>query len=93
MTLCLAAYAWLALAEGDPERAALLEGAAQGIRQRVGLPTWPLLRRLETDLVTRVRQRLGAGQLDQSFSAGSALTQREAIAVIRDQRGAGTRTP
>ena len=36
--LCLAAYAWLAFAEGDPERAARLEGAAQGLRQRVGLP-------------------------------------------------------
>ena len=30
--LCLAGYAWLAFAEGDPERAALLEGAAQGLR-------------------------------------------------------------
>src|SRR5262249_46164405 len=38
---CLAAHAWLALAEGDPERAALLEGAAEGLRRRVGLPPWP----------------------------------------------------
>ena len=92
MTLCVAAYAWLALAEGDPKRAALLEGAAEGMRQRVGLPIWPLLRRVEAELVARIRQRLGAGQFDQAFSAGSALTQREAIAVIRDQRGTGTQT-
>ena len=38
VTLCLAAYARLALAEGDPERAARLKGAAEGLRQRVGLP-------------------------------------------------------
>ena len=90
VTLCLAAHAWLALAKGDPERAALLEGAAEGLRRRVGLPTWPLLRRVEAELVAQVRERLGAGQFDQAFSAGSALTQREAIAVTRNQRDAGT---
>ena len=93
MTVCLAAHAWLALAEGEPERAALLEGAAEGLRHRVGLPAWPLLRRVEADLVAQVRQRLGAGRFDQAFSAGSALTQREAIAIVRDQRGTGTQTP
>ena len=36
VTLCLAGYARLALAEGDPERAALLKGAAEGLRRRVG---------------------------------------------------------
>jgi len=57
--------------------------------RRIGLPIWPLLRRLEAELVAKVRERLGAGQFDQAFSAGSALTQREAVAVIRDQaRGA-----
>jgi hypothetical protein len=92
MTLCVAAYAWLALAEGDPARAALLESAAEGMRQRVGLPIWPLLRRVEAEVVAQVRQRLGAGQFDQAFSAGLALTQREAIAVIRNQPGTGTQT-
>ena len=91
--LCLAAYAWLAFAEGDPERAALLEGAAQGLRRRVGLPAWPHLRRVEAELVAKVRQRLGTGQFDQAFSAGFGLTQREAVAIVRDQRSAGTQTP
>ena len=90
--LCLAAYAWLAFAEGDPERAALLEGAAQGLRRRVGLPAWPHLRRVEAELVAKVRQRLGTSQFDQAFSAGSGLTQREAVAIVRDQRSAGTQT-
>ena len=38
VTLCLAGYARLAWAEGDLERAARLKGAADGLRQRVGLP-------------------------------------------------------
>jgi predicted ATPase len=93
VTLCLAAYARLAFAEGHPQRAALLEGAAEGLRRRVGQPAWPHLRRVEADLVARVRDRLGESQFDQAFSAGSALTQREAVAIIRDQRGAGIQAP
>jgi tetratricopeptide (TPR) repeat protein len=93
VTLCLAGYAWLAFADGDPDRAALLEGAAEGLRRRVGLSAWPQLRKVEAELVTQVRQRLGTGHFDQAFSAGSALTQREAVAIVRDQRGTGTQTP
>ena len=94
VTLCLAGYARLAFAEGDPERAARLKGAADGLRLRVGLPAWPHLRRVEADLVARVRQRLGAGRFDQASTAGSGLTQREAVAmIVRDQRGARTQTP
>jgi predicted ATPase len=90
VTLCLAGYAQLAFADGDPERAALLEGAAEGLRRRVGLPAWPHLRRVETELVARVRQRLGADEFDQAFSAGSALTQQQAVAIIQDQRRTST---
>jgi hypothetical protein len=45
VTLYLAAFAQLALVEGDAERAALLAGAADGLRRRAGLGVWPLLRR------------------------------------------------
>ena len=92
VTLCLAAYARLALAEGNPERAALLKCAADGLRQRVGLPAYPYLRRVETDMVTQVRHRLGAAQFDQAFTAGSQLTQRDAITIARDQRRTTTHT-
>ena len=44
-------------------------------------------------LGTQVRQMLGAERFDQAFSAGSRLTQREAVAIVRDQRRTGTRTP
>jgi tetratricopeptide (TPR) repeat protein len=87
VTLCLAGYAQLAFADGDPEQAALLEGAAEGLRRRVGLAAWPHLRRVEGELVARVRHRLGGSRFDQAISAGSGLTQREAIAIVRDQRG------
>jgi hypothetical protein len=91
VTLCLAAHARLAFAEGDPERAVLLEGAADGLRQRLGLRAWPMLRPTETELMAQLRQALGADRFDQAFSAGSRLSQREAVAVVRDQRGTGTK--
>jgi predicted ATPase len=92
VALYLSAYAWLAFAEGNPERAARLEGAAEGLRRRVGLRAWPLLRRVEADLVTQVRQRLGAGRFDQVSSAGSRLTQRQAVDIVQDQNGTDTQT-
>jgi predicted ATPase len=90
VTLCLAAYARLALAEGNSDRAARLKGAAEGLRQRVGLPAWPDQRRLEEELVAQIRQKLSAAQFDQAFSAGSGLTQRKAIEIVRDERGTGS---
>ena len=93
VTLCLAGYAQLAFADGDPDRAALLEGAAEGLRRRVGLSAWPHLRKAEADLMAQVRHRLGAARFDRAFSAGSGLTQQQAVAIVRDQRGTGTPTP
>ena len=92
VTLCLAGYAQLAFADGDPERAARLAGAAEGLRRRVGLSAWPLLRRVEAELVAQARQRLGAARFDRAFAAGSGLTQREVVAIVRDQRGKRTHT-
>jgi hypothetical protein len=82
VTLCLSGYAQLASAEGDPDHAALLEGAAEGLRRRV-----------EGDLVAQLRHRLGPARFDQAFSAGSRLTQRQAVAIAQDQRGTGTPPP
>ena len=93
VTLCLAGYAQLAFADDDPEQAARLEGATEGLRRRVGLWAWPHVRRVEADLVAQVRLRLGTARFDQAFSAGSRLTQQQAVAIVRDQPGTGTRTP
>jgi hypothetical protein len=93
VTLCLAAFARQALVEGDPEQAALLAGAAEGLRRPAGLEAWPLLRRGEAELVAQVRQALGADRFDQVYAAGSRLSQQEAVAAVRDRRGAGSAAP
>jgi len=87
VTLCLEAFAQLAFAEGDPGRAALLAGAADGLRRRAGFSTWPTLRRGETQLAAQVRQALGDDRFGQAFAAGSRLGQQEAVAAIRDRPG------
>jgi predicted ATPase/class 3 adenylate cyclase len=89
VTLCLAAFARLALVEGDAERAALLAGAAEGLRRRVGLRALMLLRRPEAELVAQARRALGEDRFEEVFAAGARLTQQEAVAAARDQRGAG----
>jgi tetratricopeptide (TPR) repeat protein len=90
VTLCLAAFARLALVEGDPQRAALLAGAAEGLRRRAGLQAWPLRRREEAELAAEVRQALGADRFGQLSAAGARLTQQQAVAAVRDRRGAST---
>ena len=87
MTLCLAAFAQLAFAEGDPGQAALLAGAAEGLRSRAGFSTWPTLRRGEAELAARIRRALGDDRFGQAFAAGSAFSQQEAVAGIRDRPG------
>jgi tetratricopeptide (TPR) repeat protein len=87
VTLCLAALAQLAFADGDPEQAALLAGAAEGLRRRAGLRAWPTARRGQADPVAQVRQALGADRFEEVFAAGTRLTRREAVAAARGQRG------
>jgi predicted ATPase len=93
LTLCLAAFARLAFVEGDPQGAALLAGAVDGLRRRVGLRALPLLRQDEAELVAQIRQVLGADQFSRPYDAGSLLSQQEAVAAVRDRRGADTAAP
>ena len=86
VAMCLVGYAWLAFADGDLDRAARVEGSAEGLRQRIGLPAWPHLRKKEAELVAQIRQRLGASQFDQAFSAGSQLTLQQAVAIVQDRQ-------
>jgi predicted ATPase len=90
VTLCLAAFARWALVAGDPERAALVAGAAEGLRRRAGLRVWPILRPEEAEVAAQVRQALGADRFGQVFAAGARLTQREAVAAARDRDSAST---
>jgi predicted ATPase len=85
-TLCLSAFGRLALELGDPERAALLVGATDGLRRRAGVRPWPMLRRPETELMAAVREALGTDGFDRAFAAGSRLSRQEAAAVAHDDR-------
>jgi hypothetical protein len=75
---------------GDAERAALLAGAAEGLRRRVGLRAWPLQRQGEAELVAQIRQALGPDRFEEVFAVGARLNQQEAVAAVRDRRGAST---
>jgi ATP/maltotriose-dependent transcriptional regulator MalT len=86
VTLCLAAFTRLAFMEGDAERAALVGGAAEGLRRRVGLRAWPMLRQGGAELGTQIREALGADRFDRVFVAGTWLNQREAAAAVRGRR-------
>jgi ATP/maltotriose-dependent transcriptional regulator MalT len=90
VTLCLTAFAQLAFVQGEGERAALLAGAAEGLRQRVGLRAWPLQRQGEAQMVAHIRQALGADQFDQNFAAGVRLNRQQAIAAVHDPRSTST---
>lgn len=83
LTFSLVACAELALAERDLERAATALGAADGLRQRVGLRAWPSMRPNEAELATRVAQELGPEVYEDAFAAGSELNQREAVDFLR----------
>jgi predicted ATPase len=86
VTFALVASAQLALAEGDPKRAATALGAADGLRRRAGLRGWPSTRRAESELVTRVVEAADPETFEEAFATGSALGQREAVALVRGSR-------
>jgi non-specific serine/threonine protein kinase len=86
LTLCLTAFAQLALVQGDGERAALLAGAAEGLRHRVGLRAWPPQQQGEAQMVDHIRQALGVDRFNQNFTAGRQLSRPRAIAAVRDPR-------
>jgi len=93
LTLCLIGFARLALAKGDPEQAALLAGAADGLQRRVGLQSWPMLRQGETELIAQIRQAQDPDRFSKMTEAGSRLSQQQAVAAIRHQHGTGTASP
>lgn len=73
-----------------PGPAALLAGAVEELRRRPGSRVWPTLRRGEAEMVAEIQHTLGTEQFDQAFSVGAGLTQWDAVAIVRDQRGTST---
>jgi tetratricopeptide (TPR) repeat protein len=89
VSVSLAAIAQLAFAQGDPERSALLGGAAEGVRRRAGLREWPTMRTGQAELAAQVRQTLGAERFNELSAAGARLSQREAAAAVKSPRRSG----
>jgi predicted ATPase len=91
VSLVLVEFARLALAIGDPERAARLTAAADGLRERTALRPWPMLRQGESDLRAQIGEALGPRRSDEAFAAGARLSQREAITVAQELDPAAAR--
>lgn len=87
-TLCLDAFARLAFAVGSTEPAARLVGAAEGLRRRSGIRTWPVVRYLEAEVAAEGRELMGAERFGAGFATGLPLTQREAVAEAQAVRAA-----
>jgi predicted negative regulator of RcsB-dependent stress response len=90
VSLNLSGFAQLALVTGDAERAALLAGAADGLRRRLGMRSWPILSRRDDDLASEIREALGADRFEEAFTAGSQLNQQDAVAALEGTPSAGT---
>ena len=65
-------------------------GAAEGLRNRVGLRVWPPLRGGEAELSAQLRQALGARRFEQICADGAGLNYREAVAIARREQVEGT---
>ncbi len=89
VTFALVASAQLALAEGDARRAVTALGATDGLRRRAGLRAWPSTRPREAELVTRVKQEIDAHDFEEVFAAGSELSHRQAVALVRSDNTEG----
>jgi hypothetical protein len=77
--------------ERDPVRAALLAGAADGLRRRAGLQAWPMIRRGEAELAAQIREALGAERFAEEFAAGTRLDRQAAVTAAHGYRAADSR--
>ena len=75
----------LAGAEGDAERAALLLGAAEALRQRVGAQIFPSEREDHDRAVRAAEQAQGEPAFSDAWARGRALLLDEAIEIARAQ--------
>jgi predicted ATPase len=89
VSISLAAIAHLALAEGQPERATLLIAAAEGVRRRAGLRAWAAFSEMNAALTSQARRAVGAQRFDELSAAGARMSQRDAVAAVRDGSEAG----
>jgi predicted ATPase len=87
LTLALAGLAALALAEGEPQRAALALGAAEGLRRRVGLRFWPIVLDGESVLLRRVEEALDQDEIKRVLAEGATLSRHDAVLRASEMKG------
>jgi tetratricopeptide (TPR) repeat protein len=81
----LEGLAWVADAGGQAQRAARLGGAAQALREALGMPL-PLYQQDGHDqAVTAMRAVLGEGAFTLVWAAGAALSPEQAVAMALDE--------
>jgi predicted ATPase len=77
---CLEGLAAVALAEGDPVRAATALGAAEGLRERTGIQMWPVIRMLFQPALDALE---GIGpDAEAARYAGRQMSPRDALARL-----------
>jgi predicted ATPase len=90
-TFALAAWAGLAFIESDFRRAALVLGAAEGLRLRVGLRAWPVVRLKIQELVRMLERAIGPEEVARLMAEGAELSRQEALAVARSSVDPGVK--
>ena len=80
MAWCLAGLAGVAAAGGQPERAAWLWGAAEALRQTIGVRAAPASRTTRERLIARAREQLGEAAFNAAWAEGQKMTMEQAVA-------------
>jgi len=80
LALCLDAFACLAEAQVQPERAGRLLGAEAAMREAVDVPIYPTIRPEHERCLTATRETLGKDRFAAAWSAGRAMSLEEAVA-------------
>lgn len=78
----------VALHRSDPRRAALLSGAAEGVRRSVGGRVWAIDQALVAGVEAELRSTLGSDGFQRAFAQGVALPSERAIQVALAAAGA-----
>jgi hypothetical protein len=77
----LECLAWVAVAHGQPRRAAHLGGAAEALRETMGVPLHPPERASHDQAVQAMRAALGDAAFAGAWAEGHALSLDEAVAL------------
>jgi non-specific serine/threonine protein kinase len=87
LALGLESLAWVAAASGQSRRAARLCGAAEALREVLGVPLSPAQRTGHDQAVQAMRATLGEEAFAAAWAAGRALSLEQAVALALECGG------